>query len=296
MRSLSRFLVKHFKWQAVLRLIALSIVLQATLLCWGKAYAETWVEREGQRLGSSLFDLVTQGRALDSQPMTHTLSINGLRLVLRTGAIVGDPSDTVRDLLEEAEARCASSGFPLEVGYTSHETSADGYAYCLRPPAFDEQTDMLEALRRFNATGDLSQWGTFEGLYFRKGARAVQLLQIEQKGSLIPEQMFPNHGDVPGRDPEGLPRPAGTRRLSVSHNGHSTLNHYETPGSPGEVFGAYAEKLRASGAQWRLGAPMTDSPSAVTAFVALPDGQSFVLHLAGAPNENTFLSLARLPQ
>jgi hypothetical protein len=165
-----------------------------------------------------------------------------------------------------------------------------------RPLTLAAISELLEA---FNASGDLSQWGTFQGAYFRLQERSVAILTAEIKRGLIPAKMFPPDGDVPGDNFPALPTPAGRRLLSIAHGGAPALTIHQSSEPAHKALNLYQERLIERGLSVER-AKMEHGES--LALVAQSEREAFVIvahesatQTGAAIAEGSQLVLARLP-
>jgi hypothetical protein len=87
-------------------------------------------------------------------------------------------------------------------------------------------------------------------VYAARDGKYTMFVAMWSEGALNFRQMFPAHGDAPGSDPVGIPRPQGTRRvLSTQPLGSkATLNVYQAERQGAlELGNFYAEQLPAAG-------------------------------------------------
>lgn len=165
---------------------------------------------------------------LDAQ---RTLVVNGLQVRVGSG---GTPH-TPRQVLDEFHARCRGRGIRFDAPPPAHEAALAhlpfastfpldgvlrlddgerGYVACLDVAGRQLSPDeLLERTRRFLADGDLSHLGELRlAIVERDGAR-TSYLALWTEGPFPVGRAFPATGDAPGRDPVGVPRVPGTRRV-----------------------------------------------------------------------------------
>jgi len=73
--------------------------------------------------------------------------------------------------------------------------------------------NMLDRLKRFGQSGDLSEIGTFRYALVKKRDYGAHIVTMSTGDSAPILKMFPKTGDVPGPDHRYVPRLAGSRRV-----------------------------------------------------------------------------------
>ncbi|HVY28782.1 MAG TPA: hypothetical protein VHB79_19635 [Polyangiaceae bacterium] len=133
------------------------------------------------------------------------------------------------------------------------EGSTEGVLACIdsgHPLSLEQLTERLTALRD---SGDLAALGELRYVFARRSGTTTTLLVFWTDGSAPLLKMFPPAGDAPGRDPENVPRPEGSRRvLSATEHGapyHVTL-YKAGSRSSAALLNWYSHALEASG--WQL--------------------------------------------
>jgi len=280
-----------------LRYLLIGACLNLILVGLGTAQARSWMHKEGTRWGRTLFDIATRGQSLDSAPRDQQITLNGATLQMKTAVLVGEPRELVETLLKEARSHCGvREDAPLSsFGFTSHQDETEGYAYCLKSGVWDHST-RTEALRIFSDTGDLAALGRFEGIYFRKGKTSLSLLSFRQEGALRPARMFPERGDVPGRDIISVPRPNGRRSLAIGLNGETMLAGYEVEGSVGAATTRYSQALTRAGAVLKVEPQISSRARGLALFAQMPNGEAVLVTGSNREaSDGTDLLVTRLP-
>jgi hypothetical protein len=121
--------------------------------------------------------------------------------------------------------------------------------FCLKPKQPWSTQSLTRLAGEFSASGNLTAFGTFQGLYVRATESQTALLSVEVLDGLSLRAMFPDHGDAPGNDMTDLPRPLGTRALSVSFRGQATVTAYKAAAPPDQALDSFLSALKSLGAQ-----------------------------------------------
>ena len=249
----------------LLRLLLFCCVASSMLAAFSvRALAHT--ARDGMlSLGHSMMNYADQA----GMPSGRQLQLNGATFQVA----VGSTEDTVPQVLDVYEQRCdavdgqmneqlqeamrnasTSERTALRAARTTVRVNADsqGYVACLdlgqarRTPG-----EIIERMRRFVETGDISAVGRMRYVFAERGTRRTRVLAIWSDSELNVSRMFPVTGDVPGQDPANVARPRGmTRLLSAAEVGQPYgLTMYTTQRSRDDVFGDYTREMAQRG--WR---------------------------------------------
>ncbi len=114
-----------------------------------------------------------------------------------------------------SKAQSAKLGF-LD-GVYAHETENSGVVACLDTGGPLLLDGMTARLQRFTQTRDLAALGSLRYVLAKRSRNGTALLVLWTDGKAPILDMFPSKGDAPGRDPGGIPRPDGIRRLLSAH-------------------------------------------------------------------------------
>jgi hypothetical protein len=217
------------KLWGVLRVSALvaTVALVALLWTWQRAHAY------GERVLTQVGEHMMRYAQAQHQNAPQELVINGSRFFLSTGNIEA----TVEDVLDHFHAKCNRRNGQLhdqwaEVaeargvkvdhynswfdGVFRGSQGRRGVLACLETgPARLSPDLMLTRAKLALASGDLSRMGGLRYVFVIPGRneRVSVFVALWSEGSVNLRSMFPPSGDAPGTDPEGVPRPAATRRL-----------------------------------------------------------------------------------
>ncbi len=200
-----------------------------TLFCWGALFLGVrWVDAQMDEL---LHGLGAELMAYPDSPteLPRAVYVNGARFFLQTTTVEA-PVDEVLDHYQAlCEGRDAglSARLSERVGEISVQGAlntrrtggaAGGHVSCLDlGPAAVDGAKLIDRLLFFAKTGNSAQLGSLRYAYARPmDDNPVQsfLLTMWTEGPVDLFEVLPTKGlDVPGRDPEGLPRPPGMQRI-----------------------------------------------------------------------------------
>lgn len=268
-------------------------------------HAKAYVDEFARDVGGEML----RYSGADQQDAQRTLVVNGLRIRVGSGGTPGAP----RQVLDEFQARCRQRGIrfdahpsaqaavaahrlpfasnlPLD-GVLRLDDGDRGYLACLDTAGREVSPDeLLQRARRFLADGDLSHLGELRfAMVERHGAR-TSYLAIWSEGAFPLGRAFPATGDAPGRDPAGVPRVPGTRRIlsawqadatpmvaiyrAAATTTHALADRYRRAladtSARMEATGGDADSLVVShDAQWFLIAFVADGPDAIASVTPL---------------------------
>lgn len=245
---------------ALAGLLAVACVLGALLLARGRALADERVMDAGAQL-------LSYARAI-APDAPRTLIVNGLPVHV----VSGTTRDGVSTLLDTFHARCRRSSAGLDRlphqrpggrrwpriaehaldPVLRHDDAHGGYVACLDlgaepvPPQ-----DLLERVRRFLRSSDLAEVGDVRFAWAFRGETATTYVGVYTQGAVPLSTLFPTHGDAPGTDVLGVPRPAHGRRVlsAFQRDASPMLASYESAEPPRVALQAFAKQLAKSGLQ-----------------------------------------------
>lgn len=194
------------------------------------------------------------------------LQLNGQRLFMT----VATTDDSVAEVLDAYEARCKDrdgrmaerlvressadpSNFDLALFDATIREGNDrkGVVACL--DVGDEEMgprEWLARVHRFLETGNLAEVGQLRLVFAEKGYERTRVVAFFTEGDFHALELFPESGDAPGADPEGLPRPRGARRiLSAWEEGepYGLVVYADVEGEVDVAKRRYAAELRDAG-------------------------------------------------
>jgi hypothetical protein len=175
------------------------------------------------------------------------LSVNGLEL----GVLTLSTSLDVSSALDPFQSLCERNGaVPGLDGVLRRESASEGVIACLDTGGELDLSELVRRLEAFRDSGDLAKIGALRYVMAKRDASRTTLLVLWTEGALPLLHAFPREGDAPGRDPEGVPRPDGVRRLfsAVEHGAPYALTLYGGGArSAAELLAWYGGKLEQKG-------------------------------------------------
>ncbi len=265
------------------------VVAFGAALAIGGAY-----HRAEAQLSEGLLDL--GGRMMrysdaETQSAPREVVLNGQVMHLSSGVAAG----SVESLLDRFEARCdAADGELMEqlAQLQAEHPEADGveglrsptlrrddgergYVACLDlGPESVTATELVERLHRYGDTGDVAEVGEARYVFAEESGGSTHFVALWTSGSFNLRAMFPQEGDVPGEDPDGIARPPSARRVlqGFERGQPHVMTVYETRSDEADLERFFHRALTAEG--WSLSVdptgleasrPMGDAP---TTFVA----------------------------
>jgi hypothetical protein len=245
-------------------MLACATLLTAIAMLWLGQRAHAYGEQMLSRFGEHMLRYA----GADHQSEPEEIGVNGAAFFLSTGAV----DASVSEVLDQFQAKCASQNgqlreqwaalskrrhsalnhySPLWDGVFRGGGRTHGVVACAETgagPLPPEQ--LITRIKAVLATGDLAKLGGLRYVYAARDGRRTMFVAVWSEGALNFRQMFPAHGDAPGSDPVGIPRPKDTRRvLSTQPLGSkATLNVYQAEQQSAQELGNfYARQLPAAG-------------------------------------------------
>ena len=277
------------RWRRVARALGRIALVAAFLglVAGGWAYHPARAQ-----LRDNLFGLGTQMMASEHasrQDAPRDLVVNGQTIHLSSGTTTR-PAREVLDYFEERCAR-ADGGLVAELDRLVREhpegatparpgtptmredDGRNGFVACLDLGAAPVcVAELVERLGRFGETGDVSVVGDARFVFAEQlgeGAETrTHFVGLWTEGEFNVLRMFPEQGDAPGADVDGVARPPGARRVLSGHERGmpSSITVYETRLGEAELDGFYRRELGAAG--WTFletAARPSDAPATLVA-------------------------------
>ena len=283
-----------------------------TLFCTGTfLFGVRWVDAQ---LNELLHGLGAELMAYPASPTERprAVYVNGARFFLRTTTVKA----AVDEVLDYYEALCdrrdaglsaqlselaeppttiegsAPSRQTVEGSALSRRTggAASGHVSCLdlgESPL--DRSSLTDRLLSFAKTGNSAQIGALRYAYARpmdEDPSQTFVLTMWTEGSVNLLEVLPTNGaDVPGRDPEGVPRPPGVQRILSAWEGDEPygLTLYSTSRAPKDSLESFYRR-EFSKRGWKLLRSATDKPLVVSGTRVLGferDGQIITVLLSG---------------
>lgn len=255
----------------LLRVCALVAVLLGAALVVAVQTARARLDETFLSMGESM---LRYDRAI-RQDRPRTIHLNGHELKMA----VGSTRDDVHTVLDSYEAACKKrdgrfvehvermqarhrAGRLKDVdpslldGTLRAEGGNQGYVACLDMGEGRIRRDELIArIHRFERTFDVSDVGHLRYVFVeRPEGQPTRFVAAWTDGPLPVSEMFPAHGDAPGRDVPGIPRPpTGRRLLSAWEQGqlpYSATQYVDVGRGPLAMRRWYRKEL--AGAGWKV--------------------------------------------
>jgi hypothetical protein len=239
------------------------LLFMLVLGCWHSAHAKA---------GEDLIDFgqeLSKWVALRVSDQARVLELNNVQIHVASASTSLNLHDTMLRLHGLCGQTCGfeipdairrrlgskpqSEKLGLVDGVYSQELGDSGVIACLDTGGRLLLDDMTARLQRFTKTRDLGSLGSLRYVLARRSKNGTTVLALWTDGAAPILGMFPSKGDAPGRDPEGVPRPDGIRRLLSAHeNGLPyAVTVYESASIPlSELRGWYTQSLVDKG--WTL--------------------------------------------
>ncbi len=240
---------------------------------FGAVLGGGWVYHGARaQVSENLWDLGSQMmRYADAsrQDTPRDLVVNGQVLRLSSGTA----RRSATEVLDFFEGRCAEVDGSLTEQLTEardrdpsrweddrdpsptmrEDNGRAGYVACLDYGQSISVAELGARLHRFGETGDVSDVGQMRFVFVESRETdegpQTHFVAMWTTGSFDVDRMFPEEGDAPGRDVEGLGRPPRSRRvLSSFERGEPyTLTVYQARGDEAELERFYRRELASSG-------------------------------------------------
>jgi hypothetical protein len=282
--------------------LALFLSAVAALCCFAlMRKAEAKLGEALIRVGEQMLDL----EGVHRQTPTR-LFINGATIGIQTGT----STHSVSGLLERFAGHCKdnsslalpterledgilpkrSPSVPDSDGVLRIESEMRGLVLCLVGNGAGGLEGLTTAAEEFSKTGRFDAFGELRYLLAKPGVRGgTSYVMLWSQGPFDLGKMFPDAGDAPGRDPEGLPRLAELRRvMSVTADGAAqSFNLYTSPTQTvDELFTRYGAALESAG--YRLASPessATRDTRAARRLVARRDNSALSLDFSASAGD-----------
>ncbi len=173
----------------------------------------------------------------------RTLHLNGADVSFQTEVV----SAPLGDVLSHYEDLCGSNG-------ARHPGDA-GHVACLGVTSARSLGEVVRGFVLFAKNGDLAELGGIRYAFARRvdgGDKTFLLTAWTESGLRVSSLLPPGRGDAEGRDPDGVPRPAKSRRIlsAFEEGGPSGVFVYRIDEqSAAEVAAFYRSVLPTAG--WR---------------------------------------------
>jgi len=289
--------LRVFPWANLLRVSGLLTFFCGAAVLLGVRVVDAQMDELLHGLGAELMSYPASPTELP-----RAVYVNGARFFLRSTTVEA-PVDEVLDhyqaLCEGRDAGLSARLSELAGKISIHGASntrrtggaSGGHVSCLDlGPVAVDATNLIYRLLLFTQTGNAAQVGALRYAYARPSdddPGQSFLLTMWTEGPLDLFEVLPMKGlDVPGRDPEGLPRPPGMQRILSAWQSDEPygLTLYSTGARPEEALETfYRRELSKRG--WKLLDAAADKPLVTGGTRVLGferDGQMVTVLLSGA--------------
>jgi hypothetical protein len=217
---------------------ACGAAMAAAALLLGVAIAR--VHASGLELAQSIGAPLIAYTGATHEEGLRTLVVNGARFRMRTGS-TPDSIDTVIDAHAEP---CRSRALTPDPVVRTRRAD-QGFIGCIVP----RDAPLLERIRALHETQDFAALGELRFAWAMQTPTGTRYVAIAAEGELNVPAMFPAHGDAPGIDPPGLPRPPSARRLITTwqEGQDPVLVSYLSELALAEVISRYTSALATAG-------------------------------------------------
>lgn len=213
----------------VLRALTVFVVIGGIAIFSWLRSAEAHIGEALHGFGAVLLDW--HDTTLDSAP--RQLSLNGLSFRLLTASTplsVGETLERIRASCQHSSERpspeelllrrtATTEPGPLDGTYLDASDS-EGVVACVDTGHRLGVPELIDRLTALSSTGDLASLGELRYAVARRSGDTTTVLILWTEGAFPLLHAFPKKGDVPGMDPEGIPRPVSSRRvLSAAEQG-----------------------------------------------------------------------------
>lgn len=294
--------VRKTKWKKVFIAAFALVGAQLCAFSWARAQVSDHITTRGLEFGRQLMhagtllqelQVGTNGRVSD----VHQISLNGAEVRLHTGSIERTRETNLSELTARVKAHCRDVGAEQTGGESILEAPVvewvgedEAFVYCIRPRE-RWSADVLEKLfNAFEQSLDLSEWGDFQGAFFRATPESIAVVTIEVTGGLVPSEMFPARKESPGDNFSQLPAPPGRRLLAVGHQGSVALTVHSGESDARTALSEYQRRLVEHG----ISVKRASDPKGSFALAARSGQEAFVVVAQQVPTGSQ-LTIARLP-
>ena len=202
----------------------------------------------------------------------------------RHGGLVG-----VEQVLNTRRAPIERSSAAWLRGAFREESPGEGFVACLDTGGALRPSELAERIHAFAKTGNLAELGELRYVLARRQGDTTTALVLWTEGDFPLLQMFPDHGDAPGADPLGVPRPSQAERglSATERDAPYSLTLYRVSSGPAAALGDYLDGLK------RAGWSVTPGHQPNAAFARHGDRTVLIGAEASSPQKST-LSLLTL--
>lgn len=249
------------RWRWVrLGLYLAAVTTLSTIWLARKAEAELserafWVGRQLDRMatiaaGTTMFEVNGARMALTTITRQESIDV----LLDRFAGLCARDSGGVSEQLDELSAQ-AGATIPQELrrgqfGVFRDQRKSEGVGACFARTDGGGLEETAQRAKRLLETGDFASLGQLRFLWARDmGDGQSHVISVSSLGALPLDKMFPQSGDVPGKDLSFNVRPDGSTRLLSAHVEGGKLEgaFYESKLPPAQALAGYDVPMRKLG-------------------------------------------------
>jgi hypothetical protein len=140
-------------------------------------------------------------------------------------------------------------------GAFREESEREGFVACLDTGGALGPGELAKRIHAFASTGNLADLGELRYVLARRAGDTTTALVLWTEGEFPLLRMFPDHGDAPGVDPLGIPRPGQADRVlsATERDAPYSLTLYRVPSGQTAALADYLDGLRRGGWSVTLG-------------------------------------------
>lgn len=180
-----------------------------------------------------------------ASPLTVSETLDRLEDVCqRHGGLVG-----VEQALSTRRAPIDRPSASWLRGAFREESTGEGFVACLDTGGAVAPGELARRIHAFAVTGNLGELGELRYVLARREGDTTSALVLWTEGAFPLLKMFPEHGDAPGADPPGVPRPGQAERVlsAVERDAPYSLTLYRAPSEPAAALASYLDQLKRAG-------------------------------------------------
>lgn len=173
-------------------------------------------------------------------------------------------------------------------GAFREESTHEGFVACLDTGGALGPSELAKRIHAFASSGNLTDLGELRYVLAHRQGDTTTALVLWTQGDFPLLRMFPEHGDAPGADPLGVPRPSQAERVlsAAERDAPYSLTLYRISSGPAAALAEYLDGLKRAG--WIV------TPGQPNTAVARQGGRTVLIGAAATSPLKTTLSVLRL--
>jgi len=160
-------------------------------------------------------DLVVNGQTIKLSSGTTTRSMEDVLGFFegRCAEADGDVALQMEQLLAD-HPEVSSERPPSSLPVLREQGARTGYVACFdMGEASIDVTEVLRRIRAYDRTGNVAEIGDMRYVFAERTERGAHFVALWTEGEFNVRRMFPEQGDAPGQDVDGVSRPPRSRRM-----------------------------------------------------------------------------------